>query len=157
MKRIGKNILATAGVAVVASIGILGCGSSGSESSAEAPLTRAQFLRQGDQICQKGLRKKDEAVKAALGKSFPTKDKALLQKARTELVEEVLTVYGNIADRLGDLTPPQKDEAAVAGILAKMHRDIEKGEARPEDAGNLVLLVAARRAAEAYGLTGCAF
>jgi hypothetical protein len=157
MKGIAKNLLVSAVIAPLACLGLFGCGDGDTTSSAEAPLTKAQFLKQGDKICQEGLKEKDEAVKAALSESLSPSNKKSLQAARVELGEEVVSIYSTIADDLGNLTPPQKDEAVVKDILAKMEQGIEIGEAEPEKVAELALLGKARQAAESYGLSACIF
>jgi hypothetical protein len=163
-------------IACLAAAAILigGCGSNDSSSNADAtapagettaassaatgPLTKAEFVKQADKICQEGLREKDTAISAALNtlKEAPsTKSEAGRKTGGKIVLLAILHVYGGIVDQLAELTPPKGDEASTEQIVQKYEAAMQSAEQDPEAASNHNPFQTGDKAAEAYGITSC--
>jgi len=132
-----------------------GCGDSGSASSA-TPLTKAQFIKQGDAICAKADK---EQINAYL--DFAKDDPKRLETKSGE--QEVVTVAGlppvqTMIDELGELGVPKGDQAQVEALLKGMEKALEEAEAEP---GKVLELSAGSpfgkpdRMAREYGFEDC--
>lgn len=120
------------------------------------PLTKKQFVAQANQICQKGLEEKDEAVNEAR-EELPAQ---VLQnptpKALAILVEQtVIPAYQDLIDQLNQLDAPKGEEAAVEKIVTKYEAGLKIAKALPGKAVDKNPFEAANQAAEAYGLEMC--
>jgi len=166
------------GIAVLAVLGVLaatallaGCGSDSSSNAgatatsadgtteatttSSKPLTKKEFVDQASEICQAGLKKKDDNVTAAL-KTLPPSPTGVGKKAAGKLVElAVLPVYTEIIEELDQLTPPKGDEAEVTLIVTKYEAAMQGAEDDPASAVKTNPFEAGDRAAEAYGITNC--
>jgi len=145
-------------MAALAPAAVLGCG--GSENSTETavvPLTKAAFLKQGDQICEKRLGEKDEAIKTALEQLSPPERTKPSSENLEKLGESALQPIQKLTDELTELPAPVDDEAAAT----KITRELKVGLKRAE--GDLLHLVEtdpfskAADAARAYGFKACTF
>jgi hypothetical protein len=150
------------GVLMAAAI-LAGCGSDSSSGAsatdeAAAPLNKAQFVKQADEICQQGLKEKDEAVTAALEKRAQEKQTPPTTQESVKLVEEaVLPSYGKTVDQLSQLGAPKADEAKVEKMMGEFEAAIKATEANPAKAMNSNPFESADKAAEAYGIDKCRF
>jgi hypothetical protein len=142
--------LALAAVAIVA-----GCGSSGSGSISTVELTKAAFIRQGDEICEKTDKRQSAALKAYL-KEHP---KAQSSKAgQEELVKSVgLPLIQTEVDELAALGAPSADEQKIEAILKGIEKAVAAGEAKP---GSLLTIAgspfaAVDKLAGEYGFKAC--
>lgn len=140
----------------------IGCGggSAGSSSTVAAntgPLTKAQFVKEAERICKKGLEEKDETVQAALEEigSEPNYTAAQLEQKREAMAEGLLPYYRAIASGMGELQAPAKDKAAAAAIVAKMNAGLAKAEANLLSLLETNVFAAADEAARAYGFASC--
>ncbi len=139
-QRISALLVLVAAVALAA-----GCGGSGdgdASSAAEtipASVTKQAFISEADAICKAA----DAAQEVALGafiKKHPVAEKTP-SKAGMVLVEVGLPPVATEAEELGELTPPQGDEAAY-----------EKSTA----SGAVTPFAAVGKEAAAYGFEACA-
>ena len=145
-------------MAALAPAAALGCGgsaSSGSETA--APLTKAAYLKKGDQICKKRLEEKDEVVKAMLeqlsssGKTNPSsEDLEALGKAVLQPIRE-------LADELDELPAPARSKAAAKKVTSEFEVGLKKAEADPSELVESNPFEKASRAARAYGFKACNF
>lgn len=137
--------------AAFASVMLAACGSSGSS----APLSRAEYLKQGNQICKEGLEEKDQVVKAGL-ESIPRKDFPNLSKQDLAMLgEKALSPYKKITDELEGLSAPSADAAKVEKILAEFGAAAKETEANPVALAKGDPFRDAGDAAAAYGLKDC--
>jgi len=146
-------------------LGLLGLGGCGSDSetdsnstAATATLTKAQFVKQADQICRKALVEKDEAVREEL-ESLSAQERAQPSKGTLEEIgaTALLPPFKQIKVKLSKLTPPAGDEEAVQAIVAKLEAGIEKAEENLAALSRTNPFVGAATAAKAYGIQGCSF
>lgn len=133
-------------VALIAGIGVAGCGS----SSSKPKLTKEQFLTQANAICKAG-NEKTQAEANKLG-SKPTQAQAvnLVTKSFVPEIQGEITAVRALAVQTAD-------KAKLTGIMNLAQSDLDKVKANP------ALLVSNAQpfkdfAAEAhpYGLTQCA-
>jgi hypothetical protein len=152
-----RLIVLFAGVVAIAVIAA-GCGSSSDESTeTTAALTKAEFIKQGDAICEK-CNKHDEAEFESFAKEHELSEKKEPTKAQQEelVTDVVLPSISKQAEELRELGVPSGDEDAVNGILDGLDEAIEKAE----DAPTLVLegqgpFVDVNKQAKEYGFEVC--
>jgi hypothetical protein len=156
------------GVAVIAVLGVLvataflvGCGSDSSSNAsatdeAAAPLSKAEFVKQAEEICQQGTKKKDAAVSAALKEQAAQGQAAPTAQDTAKLVEEtVLPSYSKIVDQMSRLGAPQGDEAKVEKLTSEFEAALQAAEANPAKASQKNPFIPADEAAKAYGIENC--
>ena len=160
MKGRGVAVLAVLGVLLAAAI-LAGCGSDSSSSAsatdeAAAPLSKAQFVKQADEICKKGVKEKDEAVSVALKEQVEQSQGAPTEQDTVKLIEEtVFPSYGKIVEQLSQLGAPKGDEAKVEKMTGEFDAALQALEANPAKANKNNPFASADKAAEAYGIEEC--
>jgi hypothetical protein len=157
-------------VAVLVAAGLFtGCGGGGSSNasatdqssestSAEqpsGPLTKAEFLKQADQICREGSEKKEDAVLSLAKSAAESKKPPSPQALEKVAVVTIFPTYGEIIDQLGELEPPHKDTAQVEKMITKYEADLKIAEAEPIKAIKENLFAEANDLGDTYGLEAC--
>lgn len=148
----GKSVPLWFTLAIAAALVIAGCGSGGDSSS---PLTKAEFLKQGDGICKEAiakvsneLEKVDASGESTAGTSIP---------GGTELISSVFApAVTTMAEELGALVPPQGDAKEVRAIIVAFEKGVREAEANPEAALGKSTFTGGGELAGAYGLKTCA-
>jgi hypothetical protein len=153
MTRFGKRLVAGA-VAVTASIGILGCGSSDSAGSASAPPTKAQFLEAGERICQERLGEKDEARRHALNELSASQAAKPSRATLARLGDSILEPVRKLTDEFSELGTPAGSQLA-AEITRRLEAGLKQAEADPAGWLQTDPFRKAGKAAGAYGLRAC--
>lgn len=145
-----------AALQAVAVLGLLGAGCGGAEnSSSTAPLTKAQYLKQANQICTKGLEAKARAVKAGF-ESIPRNEFPNLSKQRLAMLgERALAPYQKTVDELAALSPPAKDKKAIERLLDEFEAAAAETEAKPILLAEGNPFGEAGEAAVKFGLKAC--
>lgn len=153
---------------VVAMATLLFAGGCGDDDSSEADangeevtvetssLSKAEFIKQADTLCEK--------TKGQFFREYTTfiKDSARAtqsEQAQTaEMVETILVpMYEDLIDQISSIGAPKGDEKQVAGFLNALQQDLDFASEQPSKAlDRLVPFSRATKAAEAYGLAGCA-
>lgn len=115
-------------IGIVATL-MAGCGSSGDETIA-ASVSKAQFIKQADQVCAELLTKR-EAAALAWKKEHPGRvgEEELDEAFREVIVPSVRKQ----AEALESLTPPAADSAEIARMLdhlTEVNRHLEKEGAK---------------------------
>jgi hypothetical protein len=164
----GVLVLAVLGVFAVAAI-LAGCGgdsstnASATDTSSEStaseqpsgPLTKAEFLKQANLVCRKGVVKKDEAIQS-LAKLAAEAGETPSAAAEEKLVKVVVfPTYSEIIDQLAQLEAPQADQPKVEKMIQDYESDLEVAEAEPTKAIQQNLFKDGNDAGEAYGLESC--
>jgi hypothetical protein len=157
MKRSGKQLAITAVFAALVIFGAIGCGSSESDSSTSAPLTKAQFLKEGNRICQARLEEKDKVVADALKELSSSEAANPSQSTFTELGERVLEPVRQMAEELSELDAPASAEAKAATITRQLEAGVKQAESNPSTLVKANPLSKAGESARAYGLKACNF
>lgn len=137
-------------------IGLLIWGCGGSDNDDGPALTKAQFIKQGDKICEEA-----DNQRVAHLKRWLTSDRR--SALRTEagqnamVIEVALPSYEMELNRLAALNPPSADEDQTDPIIEGLEDAVEQVKADP---GNYLIesediFAAANEAAVAYGYKVC--
>jgi len=156
---VSKALLAI-GMAIALAAAVAGCGGGDDSSgdSSAAALTKAEFIKQADQVCKKG----EEAL-AAEGEEFAEDNDIDIENPTEEQKEEViLDVVGPALHKQGEelaaLGAPEGEEEAVEAIVDALESGADEIESDPailiEGKENPPLEEASELSAD-YGLTEC--
>ena len=125
-------IAGTLGVLLALGALMAGCGGSDSPSAttSEAPLTKAEFIRKGDAICQVGNEASTTEIEEfAKENGFGSEpSKAQFEEAVTEVLVPNLERQ---TDELDALAPPTQDEDKIEALIASLRETITKLEKNP--------------------------
>lgn len=110
-----------------------GCGDS--EDSTAASLTKAEFLKQGNAICEKGELARAKAMEKASKDFKPGRTVAEQEENRTHLIEAAIPPFEAMTEELSELPPPAGEEEKVEEIIAAMEESADKASAEPAFAG----------------------
>jgi hypothetical protein len=154
-------------IVILVGLFVAGCGGGGDEDSQAASeevsvdtgtLSKTEFIKQADGICQKGNEEVQAGVEAVVQK-YGKQEYAepLLVAKAPELVNTVLAPsFEKQIDQILDLGAPEGDEAEVSGILTAMSDIVDDAEERPKDfARNSDPFQASAQLAQNYGLKVC--
>ena len=146
MKRGGLVlILLAAALAVV----LGGCGS---DSDTADSLTKAEYEKQAEVVCQGYESEREEVLGKALEKAGTTPN----AKQKDEILLTVLATYENLTEELGDLGSPEGEEAKAEAMIESMEKAIDRAKANPESAFTSDLpFREANKEVEAMGLDNC--
>ena len=119
--RLTVNVFAFTALTVAA-----GCGSShGSD-----PLTKEDFIKQGDAICR-NVDKVQEIGVAAYAKSHPSLNVNSKAGEETMVLQAGLPPIATAAKQIEELDPPAGDEKKLEAIVEGWHQGLELGERDP--------------------------
>jgi hypothetical protein len=137
---------------------IAGCGGgdstkTGATTTSEAPLTKAEFIRKGDAICQTG----NEASTTEI-EEF-AKENGFGSEPNKAQFEEVVTdvLVPNLkrqTDELDALVPPTQDEDKIEALISSLRETIAKLEKNPSSLEENALAEPIRLE-NAYGFKVC--
>lgn len=150
-KRLTALLLGVASLAVL----VAACGGGGDSSGGEV-LTKAEFIKQGDEICKQGeARLAEEATKYAEENEVDTENptKAQQEGVLSEVVGPALLRQ---AEEIGELGAPSGDEEQAEEIvesLEKGAREIEDNPALLREGTNPI--EDASQLAKEYGFKAC--
>ena len=114
---------AAAGLAVLA-LGLGACGGGGDR------LTRAELLKQGNDICQKG----EDAITAAQEKAFPDQNKPpSTPQIRAFFNDTIIPEVQKELDGLDDLKPPKDLESDYDELISDAKDALKKTEQQVKD------------------------
>ncbi len=137
-----------AAIAIALLAACAGCG-----GDDERPLSKAEYINQGDAICRKASAEFDKQLK----EKFPDNVRNPSQEQVATLIDDVVkpSIEGQLSD-LRDLTPPKDDEETVNAIYEKLETALAKVDADPK----LLLarddpFASANQEAQAYGFKEC--
>lgn len=157
MKRWGKQVTTVAVLVAVVTTGAVGCGSSEGDSSTSASLTKAQFIKEGNRICQERLAEKDEIVAKAFKELSSSEAAKPSQSTFTELGESVLEPVRQMTEELSELPAPSSTAADAEAITRQLEAGVKEAEANPSALVKDNPLSEAGASARAYGLKACNF
>lgn len=163
-KRVLASLLGALAVALIAA----GCGGGGDDSSSSSSsgggdstessssLTKAEFIKQGDEICKEGdAAIEGEATEFAEENDINTEKPTEAQQE--EVIEQVVgPAIKRQSEEIADLGPPEGEEEAVEDIVAAVGRGAEEIEEDPKavlKGGNP--LQEAAKLAKAFGFKQC--
>jgi hypothetical protein len=145
-------------LALVAGL-LAGCGGGGEEEAASSgPLTKAEFLKQGNALCDAVLAQRDSrAVRAYRDRiaEYKKLPKAGQERVIGEVASEVdLPLYRKLIRELGEMKPPEKDDDFIDRMLSKYEAILDRLSKNPEDLSEAEPL-APNAEATSYGLVSC--
>ena len=150
-----KGLITASAIAIATAVIVAGCGGGGSSSAGTSSLTKAEFIKQGDQACSKGNKEIEEGFeesKAGEEGKEPSKAEAV------ELSETVLLpAVKKESEELRALGVPSGG-GEITTILDKLDEAIEEGEENPEALVNSEseeLFGPVNKLATAYGFKVC--
>jgi len=146
---VNKSTGALGGVALLLfALLIAGCGSSSDEA-----LSKSEFLKQGNAICAKNAKAREEAIVEVIKTHDPN---ASIKENREEAVQKILPIYEDTAEQIADLGAPKGDEAKVEALAEAMEEAATKLHANPGSAfSQNTPFVKPNKMAESYGLDAC--
>ncbi|HWO83525.1 MAG TPA: hypothetical protein VNM38_07030 [Solirubrobacterales bacterium] len=149
-----KRVLLVLAALAASSALIVGCGSGGGTTESSGPLTKAEFIKQGDAICKKGNgESKAEVEEFADEKGFDLENPSKRQSE--EVVTEVLVPnLERQAEELAALEPPKGDTKEVNAIIASLEKVIAELKKAPSNFG-VVAFAKPIRLEGAYGFKVC--
>lgn len=140
------------GMAVMAlTLGGIGCGSGG--DSASKTLTKAEFIKRGDEICRAAEEKREQKI-AAWKKEH--NDPVLSQRKQIENVIRAVALppIREESEQLAALEPPSTDQRA-ANLIASFARAVEEAEANPRSYVEGTAFSETKSLARKYGFKKC--
>lgn len=145
-------------VALCASVGLLaliaGCGG-GDSTDSGAPLTKAEFIKQGDAICKEGneeSRPELEEFADEQGFEVEKMSKAQLEEAVTQVLVPNLEQQ---AEELDALEPPVSERAEVKAIIDSLEEATAEIKKAPSEFVEGTPLAKTIRLENAYGFKAC--
>lgn len=158
-----KRALASLLGALVLALIAAGCGGGGDDSSGDgtdsgssSSLTKAEFIKQGDEICKQGdAAIEGEANEFAEENGIDTENPT--EAEQEEVIEQVVgPAIKRQSEEIADLGPPEGEEEAVEEIVAAVGRGAEEIEEDPKAVVNGENpLAEASKLAKAYGFKQC--
>jgi uncharacterized membrane protein len=129
--------------AALAAVLLAGCGSSSSE-----PLTKAEFVKQGNEICEGAAKQRQEDLKAATDESGE-------QEGLSDYVDIALESVKEMTSELSDLEPPAAQKKEAEKLVKDLESEVEALEASPEEPVTATSFKDANATAERNGLSAC--
>jgi hypothetical protein len=139
---------------------VAGCGSGSGSSSASVsttarptgPLTKAAFVKVGNEICSDAAKERGQDLKKAAAES----DGEGGNSEMTAFVEIALESVEATVGELSALKPPTAQKKEAAALVASLEGEMKKLEATPADAVDPTAFKASNVAARRAGLSDCA-
>jgi hypothetical protein len=162
MQRKGKfcaTVVALLGVIAV----VAGCGGGGGSTDAttgggDASLTKAEFVKQGDLICQTNYTKRGRVLAAYLAKAKEQGAAPPMAQQEALLVNRILPFFQEESEELNELGLPTSDAKKAEAVLRALEEAIAAVEAEPDVAvrkGTAVQFARAEHLAHSYGFEYC--
>jgi hypothetical protein len=130
-----------------------GCGSSDdSTTDSTASLTKAEFLKQGNAICDAGNKEINAGFNEFLPKGKEPSKAELDEAMETVLIPSVTKQV----EEIRALGAPEGEEEAVEDFLVGAEEELEKGEEEPAYLATDSSFNKTTQEAKAIGLTSCA-
>lgn len=135
-----------------------GCGSGEQQATSSAPLTKEEFIKQGNTLCDRRLEERDKLILLAY-KANIAEYRRLPKAGQEKLVGKValevdLPVYRKLVRQLGQLAPPAKDAKTIEKMLADYEALLDELFEHPENLNDAEPL-APNTEATSYGLVSC--
>jgi hypothetical protein len=152
---VSKRIIAMLAGALAIAI-VAGCGGGSDSSSSSSSLTKAQFIKQADAICEKGDKETSKEVEAFVEENNVDTNKPT-KKQQEEVITEVVApnVQGQV-EQISELGAPSGDEKKIEAMVDAVEEGVEEIEADPKKLieGQNPLGKGSKLAKE-YGLKAC--
>lgn len=149
-----KLLTAIAAAAVLAAL-IAGCGGGDETTDETVTLTKAEFIKQGDAICQQGNDRSEEEAE-----EFAEENGFTLEKASDEQLEEAVAevLVPNLkqqAEEIDALGAPEGDEEQVEAIVVSLEGAADEIADEPGVVFDGEVLEEPEELAQDYGFKVC--
>jgi hypothetical protein len=125
---LSNRLLETIAGALAVVAFLAGCGGSGDPP----PLTKAEFIKQGDEICANAEAELEEGIGIYTHEEEFNEVTGPTKKQELGLVVDViLPRFQILAEELGELGPPEGEEAKIEEIIVGLEEAVADGEADP--------------------------
>lgn len=161
MQRIGTRCATIVALLSVVAV-VAGCGGGNSTAAtvggSDASLTKAQFVKKGDQICKSNYSEREKVLFEYLAKAKKEGGPPPLAEQEQLLVVRILPIFKEESEELDELPLPSKEPQKATAVLTALESAITAVEAHPGVAvrkGMSVLFARAEALAHAYGFEYC--
>lgn len=147
------RIRGAAAIAAIAMFVVAGCGGSDSTSTT-ASLSKAEFVKRGNDICDRANTRLETIARKEFGSASPT-----ATQVESFLGDHVIPALQQEAADIRELPVPQGDEQQVDEMLTALEQGAEQAKSDPNSLqahGAADPLSKAIQLARAYGLKVCA-
>lgn len=154
----GRGIAAlTVLAAFIAAALITGCGSDSSSKASEssAPLTKAEFVKQAEQVCEREIKAKEKAVTEAAEQSAKQGSVPTAQDLGKVVELAVIPHYSKIVEELSQLSAPRGEEAKVAKLTDELEAALKAIKADPASATTKNPFTPVNATLKAFGIEHC--
>lgn len=128
-----SKLLTAAVAAVVLAALIAGCGGGDETTDETVTLTKTEFIKQGDAICQAGNEEIEEGFEEFAEENDLPENKEPSKEQGVELVETViLPSIQQQGEEIRELGAPDGDEEQVDELLTSLEEAVAEGEDDPE-------------------------
>lgn len=127
-----KLLTAAVAAAVLAAL-VAGCGGGDETTDETVTLTKVEFIKQGDAICQTGNKEIEEGFEEFAKENNLPENKEPSKEQGVELVETVLLPsIQQQGEEIRELGAPEGDEEQVDELLTSLEDAVAEGEDDPE-------------------------
>jgi len=176
-----RLILALGGILVFVAVGLAGCGGSDDEDATASSITKAEFIKQADEVCREGEKrvqkdfdayvKENEDLKEPTDADYAALVAAVLAPNAEHLKEPTDADYAALVaavlapnaeretEQLRELGAPDGDEEQIEAMLEAREQGLKDAEARPKavvTSGEDIFAGASKIATD-YGLKVCGY
>ena len=152
-----KLLTAAIAAAVLAAL-VAGCGGGDETTDETVTLTKVEFIKQGDAICQAGNKEIEAGFEEFAKENDLPENKEPSKEQGVELVETVLLPsIQQQGEELRELGAPEGDEDQVDAMLTALEDAVAEGEDEPESlfSGDADPFGDANQQAKDYGFKVC--
>jgi hypothetical protein len=142
--------LQAAGLSIAAALLLSSCGGGGDEQ----PLTKAEYVKQANAICKKGVEAKDSVVQALL-KAQAQREGKPSKKDYEALITAALPALQDMTQELAGLSAPSKGEKVANRMVDQFEAAVKKAEEDPGSALQTDPFEDATETARSYGIENC--
>lgn len=153
-----KRLIALlAGVLAIALV--VGCGGGDDDEATASSITKAEFIKQADAVCEKTTKQAQADFRAYLKEGARIEEEELSAEDYAAIVVETVMTpnYEQEFEELRDLGAPNGDEDEVEKLIVAREEDLEAAQAEPERFARESEKVFAQssKLAKEYGLQAC--
>ena len=135
-----------------------GCGGDSDGDGSSAALTKAEFLKQGNAVCERAEERRGEAMRKAFASPQAKigRNATEVKENKVLLVEAGLPSFVKMTEELDQLGAPEGEEEKVQAIIEAMEEAAGKAESDPLGAAESNAFWAeSQELLQTYGLTSC--
>jgi hypothetical protein len=144
-------------LAALTAISMIAAGCGGSDSTDSSSITKAQFIKQADAICEKGTKENEAEFEEFAEEKNLSEDEEPTKAQQEEAISDIVApgVQKQI-EEIDALGAPEGDEKQVEAIVTSVEEGVEEIEADPSSLikGENPLGKGSKLAKE-YGLKAC--